>query len=278
MEEMQMKIQISCVQMEPTLLEVTANLKKIEEYIEKVMEEKKNTNLIIFPELITSGYECGSEFQDISEVAGSGESMKRIGKLAKAYKVNIIYGFPQRHSNISDVLYNSAGFIDENGELKGIYNKVHLFDSEKKYFREGCNYPIIETSFGKLGIMICWDTAFPEVARSYGLQGADLIAIATNWENPYSEDWDLIIKARAFDNCTYVAGANRIGRDKELSFFGHSKIVDPLGKPIIELNKEEEGVISAELDLELPKKLRQEYYTFFRDRRPDTYELLTNKY
>jgi len=84
------EIQISCVQMEPILLDFAANMKIIEGYIEKIMGENKETDLIIFPELITSGYECGSEFQNIAEVAGQDESMKRIGELAKRYKEFLI--------------------------------------------------------------------------------------------------------------------------------------------------------------------------------------------
>jgi|GEM_PF-6933725 len=103
----------------------------------------------------------------------------------------------------------------------------------------------------------------PEVARTYCLKGDELLIVSTNLEKPYSDDWDLVTRARAFDNCIYLVAVNRVGRDKELGFFGHSKIIDPVGKPIKELNEEIEGSISAEIDLELPKKKRAEYYIKF---------------
>lgn len=281
-----MKINVTCVQMEPVRYDFASNLKKMTRFIEKSMAENPKTQLIIFPELITSGYECGKEFQKLAERVSDGESIKTISKLAKKYNVHIIYGFPERDEAINDVLYNASVFIDNHGKALGTYRKVHLFASEKEFFRAGCSYPLFDTEIGKIGIMICWDTAFPEVARAYALQGAELIAISTNWEKPYLEDvetknqddWDLITRARAFDNCLYVAAANRIGFDETLGFFGRSKIIGPTGVPIKELNEEVEGTISAELDYSKIPVLRSAYYTFFKDRRPDTFDIISKRY
>lgn len=273
-----MRIKVSCVQMKPKLCDVQYNLEKMTDLINEVIRKDSETDLIVFPELITSGYECGSEFQNLAETIESSESIKIIGQLAKKFNTNIVYGFPERDSVLTDILYNSSVCIDNNGNVSGVYRKVHLFDTEKKYFRAGCDFPIFNTSFGKIGVMICWDTAFPEVARTYCLKGAELLVVNTNWEKPYSEDWDLVTRARAFDNCMYLVAANRVGQDKELGFFGHSKIIDPVGKPLKELNEEVEGIISAEIDLELPRKLRSEYYTIFKDRRPEVYGEVVKTY
>lgn len=266
-----MKANIACVQMKPELFNVKSNLDRMTAYIEKTMNEYPQTKLIIFPELITSGYECADKFQKLAETVTEGKSIDITGRLAQKYHVNIIFGFPERDQVLSDILYNSSVLISSGGDVLGVYRKVHLFASEKNYFRAGDDYPVFDTDIGKIGIMICWDTAFPEVARSYALQGVNLIAVSTNWEKPYEDDWDLITRARAFDNTVYLAAANRIGRDVELGFFGRSKIINPLGRPMQELNSETEGIIAAELDFELPRHLKAEYYTFFKDRRPDTY-------
>ena len=274
-----MKINVSCVQMKPELGRYQENLNKMIAFIEQIMSEKPETNLIVFPELITSGYEATKEqFEEMAETLPEGKSVKVLGELAKQHHVHIVYGFPERDSFLPDVLYNSSTLIDCNGRCMGRYRKVHPFDTEKQWCRPGCDYPLFDTEIGKIGIMICWDTAFPEVARSYALQGADLLVVATNWEKPYSEDWDLITKARAFDNTLHLVAANRIGDDKELGFFGHSKIIDPIGKEIAALDEEVEGYISAELDLSRTKEERLRYYTFFKDRRPDTYQELTRLY
>lgn len=280
-----MKINVTCVQMEPIRFDVAANLNKMKHFIEKAMIENPKTNLLLFPELITSGYECGKEFQNLAERVSEGESIKVVSGLANKYNVHIIYGFPERDELIDDIIYNASVCIDNYGKVLGTYRKVHLFDTEKEFFKAGSDYPIFDTEIGKIGMMICWDTAFPEVARTYALQGAELIAVSTNWEKPYLEDvetnnqddWDLVTRARAFDNCLYLAAANRIGFDETLGFFGGSKIIGPTGTPMIELNEEIEGIISAELDYSRIPLLRSAYYTFFEDRRPDTYGIITKK-
>ncbi len=280
-----MKINVTCVQMEPIRFDFASNLKKMVYFIEKTMAENPKTNLILFPELITSGYECGKEFQNLAERVSDGESIKVVSELAKTHHVHIIYGFPERDEFINDMIYNASVLINNDGKVLGTYRKVHLFASEKEFFRAGSEYPLFDTEIGKIGLMICWDTAFPEVARVYALQGAELIAISTNWEKPYLEDietknqddWDLVTRARAFDNCLYLAAANRIGFDETLGFFGRSKIVGPTGMPIKELNEEIEGTISAELDYSKLPVLRAAYYTFYQDRRPDTYDIITKR-
>lgn len=272
--------------MEPKLRSFEENLDKMCHFIKDAMKRDPKTELIVFPELITSGYECGKDFQNLAEAVPEGKSMKVIGALAKEYKVHIVYGFPERDPDKRDVLYNSAILIDHQGEVMGVYRKVHLFASEKEFFRAGCDYPVFNTSIGKLGIMICWDTAFPEVARILALKGADLLIVSTNWEKPYltsietynQKDWDLVTRARAMDNCIYLVSANRIGFDETLGFFGRSNIIGPTGEPIAELLEEVEGFISAELDYTIPIQLRSEYYTYFKDRRPDTFSEIAKEY
>lgn len=273
-----MKVHVACAQIIPILFQVNDNLDKMVIYIERIMSEHPDTNLIIFPELITSGYECGARFHDIAETVPDGISMFRIGECAKNFRINVIYGFPERDPMAVDILYNSTVFIDSQGKVAGLYRKVHLFDTEINHFRPGCEYPVVSTDIGKIGMMICWDAAFPEVARSYALQGAELLTISANWEKPYDADWDLVTKARAYDNMIYIAAANRVGFDESLGFFGRSKIIGPQGVPIQELNEETEGYISEELDYELPLKLKAEYYSIFEDRRPDTYGLVCQNY
>ena len=275
-----MKVTVSCAQLLPKIGDKKYNLEKMKKYVEEIMEKYPETKLIVFPELMTTGYEGTPEmFQELAETLPNGESMKFMGSLAKKYHIHIVYGFAQRDAVLTDVLYNSAVLINSDGEAVGAYQKIHPFADEKKWCRAGCSLPVFDTEIGRLAIMICWDTAFPEVARSYALKGADLLIVSTNWEDPYSDDWDLITKARAFDNTLHLVAANRIGDDgKTLSFFGHSKIIDPIGREIAALDKAEEGIISAEIDLSLTQKERARYYTFFKDRRPDVYGEIVKPY
>jgi predicted amidohydrolase len=191
----------------------------------------------------------------------------------------IVWGLPERDPEDPSILYNSAAAADKDGSLLGCYRKVHPFDTEKKWCRAGSEYPLFEADFGRFGVLICWDTAFPEAARTYALKGAELLVVCTNWETAMSPDWpmdtaadwDLVTRARAFDNVLHLVSANRVGCDRGLSFFGHSNIIDPVGRVLQSLNEPEEGVVHASLDLDISRKRREEYYTVFEDRRPDTY-------
>lgn len=272
-------VHVSCVQMKPALGDVKANLAKMTDYVEKIMELRKDTDLIVFPELCTTGYECTKDqFQEFAEVVPDGKCIHEMSKLCERHGVHVVYGFAERDPLLSDVLYNSAVLINDKGEVTGTYRKTHPFDTEKQWCRPGCELPVFETAFGKVGVMICWDTAFPEVARAFALKGADLLVVSTNWEKPFSDDWDLITKARAFDNTLHLVAANRIGDDKNLGFFGHSKIIDPVGKEIASLDEEVEGVIHASLDLAVTREKRVKYYTFFKDRQPEIYGEVVRKY
>jgi len=273
-----MEIDVNIVQMEPKLFDKDANLAKMEWFIRKIFSEKEHTDLIIFPELITTGYECWDKFYELADVFPDGRSISIMAKLAKEFNTHIIFGFTEEDPNMKGVLYNSAALIDKSGEPIGVYRKVHLFGQEMLSFRPGCDYPIFRTEIGNIGIMICWDTAFPEVARIYGIKGVELLVICTNWEKPYSKEWDFMTSARAFDNTFYLAGANRIGTDDTLSFFGHSRILDPLGETIVKLDEEIESYTSARISYDRIKEERRRYWTQLKERRPDTYGILTKKY
>lgn len=264
---------VACIQMRPERNNVEKNLEKMKAYIQEAA--KKKVDFIVFPELITSGYECGKRFLELAEPVDSSKSIEYIGKLAKQYSAHVIFGFPELDTLNQQVVYNSVALIDDFGTLKGVYRKAHLFGTEKEHFRPGNQYPVFDTQFGEIAMMICWDTAFPEVARIYALKGAKVIFISTNWENPYSDDWDLAVRSRAADNTVYIVAANRVGRDEKLSFFGHSKVIGPTGKVIQSMDHDQEGLITEKLNLQEIEELREEYYSYFEDRRPETYgELL----
>ena len=277
---MEQYVNVSCVQMEPRTADYEYNVAKMERFVRRIMEERPETDLIVFPELCTTGYVCTrEEFDAMTRTAAEDPSVCRLSALAAQYGTVIVYGFSERDPDNPSVLYNAAAVIGKDGALQGTYRKVHPFDTEKKWCEAGSEYPMFEADFGKFGVMICWDTAFPEVARTYALRGAQLLVVCTNWEITESEewpmdtaaDWDLVTRARAFDNLLHLVSANRVGVDRGLGCFGHSNIIDPVGKAIESLDEPVEGVIHARIDLGLTEKRRKEYYTIFEDRRPDTY-------
>jgi predicted amidohydrolase len=280
---MNKNVNVSCVQMQPALADPETNLKRMQEFVEEIATARPETDLIVFPELINSGYECTKEefaafAEELKVGAGiddvpAGSSIAVMGALCRLYDLYIIYGLPEKDGA---VMYNSAVCLDPDGKIVKVYRKAHPFADERKWCEAGTDLTVFDTRFGKVGLMICWDTAFPEVARAYALQEADLLVVATNWESPYSADWDLFTKARALDNTLHLVSANRIGFDKTLGFFGHSNIINPVGQVIESLDEEVEGIIHAELDLSQTAKLREEYYTFFTDRQPEIYRELVS--
>ncbi len=267
-----MKCNVVCIQTYPKMNNVEYNLSRMEELFKNALEKHPDTNLVVFPELATSGYQCGENFRKLAETADDTSiSIKRLGKLAREYKIHVIFGMPERDADNPSVLYNSQIFLDDKGELIGQYHKVHLFDSEKKIFTPGDTFKVFDTAIGKIGLFVCYDAFFPEAARILAIKGANLLVNSTNWESPYSYDMDMVMSARALENTVYLACCNRIGTDTTLSFFGHSRILNPLGQVISGIEGEKEDFVYASLDYDRIEKMRTEYYTMLTERRPELY-------
>jgi len=264
-----MKITVAAAQFQPELRAIEANL----ECMQRLTEEAASAGaqLVVLPELATTGYEAGRDFYELAEFRENSRSLEVMGACCARLGVHAVFGFAERDARTRDVLYNSAALVGPAGQLIGVYRKVHLFAAERNWFRPGWEYPLFETNLGRLGIFICWDAAFPEPARVYALKGADLLVVPANYEHPYAEDWDMMCAARALDNVLPLVAANRIGRDNELAFFGHSRILGPLGRVLVKFDEERDGVIVAEIDTTDAIRRREQYYTFFKDRRPETY-------
>lgn len=274
-----MKIHMACAQIAPERMEPDKNINKICDYITKIMSEKPETNLIVFPELATSGCEGTKvEFDRVAEYYGKGESFRRISELASKFEVHIVYGYPQRDDNLVDVLYNAIALINSKGEAVGNYQKVHPFGNEILWMRPGHEFPVFDTDLGRIGIMNCWDTAFPEVARIYALKGADILTSSANWEDPYGDDWDLCTRARCLDNILPMAACNRVGKDITLSFFGHSCIIDGVGKVVSGISEPVEDYTYGVVDTAETREKRVTYYSYFNDRKPALYGEITKGY
>ena len=170
-----MKCNVVCIQTYPKMNQKEENLSHMETLLRKAMESHPDTQLIVFPELAVTGYQCGENFKDLAETAMiDSTSIKKMNALAKEFHVHI--------------LYNSQFFLDDTGVLLGTYRKVHLFDSEKNYFTPGDQFKVFNTKIGRIGLFICYDAFFPEAARSLAIQGVDLLVNSTNWEKPYDYD------------------------------------------------------------------------------------------
>lgn len=273
-----MIVSVASVQMAPERMCKHNNIEKMKKLVHETMKTEPSTKLIVFPELAISGCEGSKlEFDQLSEISGDGESFRAICEIAKAYSVHIVYGYPERDRLLEGVLYNSLSLIDDEGIVIGNYRKVHPFGNEILWMKPGFEFPVFDTKIGKIGLMNCWDCAFPEVARVYALKGVQILCASANWEAPYDYDWDLVTKARCMDNILPLIASNRVGTDLELSFFGHSCIISPIGRIIKSLDAAVEGIVCGILDLEEIRRYRVEYYSYFTDRKPESYKEIVEK-
>ncbi len=276
------EVTVAIVQMKPRLGEAEENLVKMSEMVSKIASQQK-VDLIVFPELITSGYELGLRFTELAQRV-PGPTINLMAQRANEYGVYIAFGMVTKE-RVESVLYNSAVIVGPEGELLDVYNKIHLRGEERMAFREGYRMPVIETEVGSIGLMIGYDLAFPEIARSLVLEGADMLCVVANWEASQIDEWKTYVRARAYENAVFVAAANRVGEDITLNFGGESMVVGPRGQIYASLADETdpetgaplEGFAVARIDLDAVRKYREEFQ-FIQNRQPAVYRSIVKKY
>ncbi len=266
---------------------IDKNLAKAEQMVRKAAQ--KGAQVILLPELFKTPYFCqreNYEYFDLAEELDSSTTISRFQKLAKELNVVLPLSFFEKAGNVH---FNSLVMIDADGKNLGLYRKSHIPTGEcyeeKFYFSPGdTGFKVFKTKYGRVGVGICWDQWFPEVARSLALMGAQLIvyptAIGTEPVLPKDskDHWQNTMRGHAAANIVPVLASNRIGTesDKEssMTFFGSSFIADEDGNTVIELSRNEENVAVAEFDLAKIDKKRIAWGVF-RDRRPDLYHSIT---
>jgi predicted amidohydrolase len=275
------EVTIAVVQMKPVLGEPEENLVKMSEKITTIASQQK-VDLIVFPELITSGSELGLRFTELAQRI-PGPTVNLIAQRANDYGIYVAFGMVSKEK-VESVLYNSAVLVGPDGELVETYNKIHLRGEERMAFRDGFKLPVAETDIGNIGLMLGYDLAYPEVARAMALEGADIVCAMANWEASNIDEWKTYLRARAYENSFYVAGANRVGEDVTLTFGGQSMIVGPRGDIFASVEESDEktgapndGFAVAKVDLDEVRKTREEYQ-FIQTRQPAVYRSIVRKY
>jgi N-carbamoylputrescine amidase len=255
------------------------NLARAEEMIRQAAREKQ-AQIVLLPEVFHELFfitDLNSRYFDASEPI-PGPITDAMSKLAR--ELGIVIVAPIYESVDRSVYYNSAAVIDADGSLLGVYRKTHIplnaIFYEKLYFKPGnLGYPVFNTRFGKIGILICHDRHYPEGARALALNGAEIMLVpsATPDKSLSVRVWEKELCAHAIFNEFFVAGLNRVGTEGNYTYYGRSVVFDPAGELIVQAGPAEE-VLVAECDLELITQ-RRRAWQFYRDRRPDTYGILT---
>lgn len=268
------EITIACVQMAPRLAEIEENLVRMTEFMEKICSEQQ-VDLIVFPELCTTGYECGVRFTELAERV-PGHTVNLMSQRASEFGVHIAFGMVAKEK-VESIVYSTGILLGPDGEVLGQYRKLHPRGEERLAFRAGYRLPVIEATFGKVGLVLGWDLAFPEVARSLVLDGAELLLVMANWEKPNQEEWKAYVLSRAFENTVFVAAANRIGEEYTYAFFGETMIVGPRGEIFAMMDEEVEGYCVARIDLDQVRKHREEFQ-ILQCRQPQAYRSIVRRY
>ncbi|VEF49782.1 carbon-nitrogen hydrolase [Bacillus freudenreichii] len=262
-------IKVSVAQLSPKLGDKQQNLQLISDAMIKA--EKDQADLIVFPELFLTGYSVGESLGQLAETE-DGPGMTEVRKLCLEHGIYAAISFPEQGEGKH--YYISSALIDNNGDVLGVYRKSHLFDEEKKYFTPGSEFKVIETPLGKIGMMICFDVEFPEIARSLKLQGADMIVIVNANMHPYELQHHIFSRARAMENEIPIIICNRLGIEGDLDFCGDSMVIDATGEILLQM-KQAEGLktVDMPIDQQLDPKM-----SYTANRRAELYSKLVERF
>lgn len=266
---------IALVQYQSILHDPGENAKRAAAMVGEAAEN--GAKIVCFPEMFNTGYNfdlIGGDFYRYGENL-DGNTVSVLRQAAKTHGCYVIAPITLE-KKVPGVFYNSAVLIDDEGNVQGEYSKHHLWAAERYYFHCGDEIPVFDTKYGRLGIMICYDAGFPEVARILTLKGAELIFMPSAWRVQDWDMWNLNIPQRALENTLYVAGVNRYGTEGDLYMFGNCKVADWRGRIISESRRESEEIIYADIDLDAEARARMEIH-YLKDRRPGSYGPITEK-
>lgn len=284
-----------------------ANLDIAETFIKRAAEEK--VKLILFPEMSLTGFTMNIEFlgeyydknryaQDSSSDSKNStnsiyetssknmnndknhwnfnNTLEAIKQLSVKYSINIGIGYIKKELEDSKGK-NKYAVISELGEVISNYTKIHpfTFGTESKYYCGGDKISYFNIDDFKLSTFICYDLRFPEIFQIASKE-AELITVAANWPKARINHWVTLLKARAIENQCYIAGVNRVGHGDGIEYNGNSLIIDPLGNVIGNCLEGVEGLIIAELDVDLVHNLRKDF-PLKKDRREALYRELAGE-
>ena len=253
---------------------------------------KAGAELIVLQELHNGLYFCQVEDVNNFDLAETipGPSTAFFGELAKEYGVVIVTSLFERRA--PGLYHNTAVVLEKDGDIAGIYRKMHIPDDpgyyEKFYFTPGdLGFKPVETSLGKLGVLVCWDQWYPEAARLMALQGAELLiyptAIGYDPHDTKEEQerqrmaWQTVQRGHAVANGLPVITVNRVGDEDGVPFWGTSFVAGPQGELLYEASTTEEECVTVEVDMQRSEQVRR-WWPFLRDRRIEEYKDITKRF
>ena len=290
------QINVGIIQQHNTA-DIKQNMQRLAESIKSLAQD--GANLIVLQELHNGLYFCQTENVDLFDLAESipGPSTEFYGSLAKELGVIIVTSLFEKRA--PGLYHNTAVVIESDGTIAGKYCKMHIPDDpayyEKFYFTPGdLGFHPIDTSIGRLGVLVCWDQWYPEAARLMALQGAELLIYPTaiGYESSDSEEeqqrqreaWTTVQRGHAVANGLPVISVNRVGFEPDpskqtngIQFWGSSMVVGPQGEFLYRAPADEEVSRIVKVDFERSEQVRR-WWPFLRDRRIDQYGEITKRF
>ena len=274
-----------------------ANVSKLEKNIREAASQ--GAELIVLQELHNGLYFCQTEDVSVFDQAETipGPSTERFGKLAAELGVVIVLSLFEKRA--AGLYHNTAVVLEKDGTIAGMYRKMHIPDDpayyEKFYFTPGdLGFEPVQTSVGKLGVLVCWDQWYPEAARLMALAGAELLIYPTaiGWESSDTGDekerqrdaWMTIQRSHAVANGIPVIACNRVGYEadpsgitKGIQFWGSSFMAGQQGEILVKTSDTKEENVVFDIDINRTETVRR-WWPFFRDRRIDAYQDITKRW
>ncbi len=291
-----MKLKVGLVQQANTG-DISANIAKLKANIIRCAQD--GAELVVLQELHNGLYFCQTEDTNLFDLAETipGPSTDIFGALAKELSIVLVLSLFEKRA--PGLYHNTAVVIERDGSIAGKYRKMHIPDDpayyEKFYFTPGdLGFEPIDTSVGRLGVLVCWDQWYPEAARLMAMRGAEMLIYPTaiGWESSDTTEekerqlgaWVISQRAHAVANGLPVISVNRTGHEPDpsgqtngIQFWGNSFVSGPQGELITEFSNNEEMVQVVEIDKTRSENVRR-WWPFFRDRRIDAFGGLTERF
>ena len=260
-------VKAALAQIDASVGDKMKNLKKLEKAVGAA-----KADLFLAGELFLSGYMARDAFAQLAEPI-DGPAVKTVQFIAREYSTRVVFGMPEREESTKR-LFNSSVLVAPDGKVAS-YRKVYLANfgpfEEGLYFGRGDGLTLAETKLGKIGLLICYDAFFPELAKAYALQGADLLAIISASPATSKPFFDRILPARAIENALPVLYANLVGTELNIVFQGGTQAIGPRGEDLGKAADFVESTVVSEVDLRDVKTART-FRPTLRDTRKDMWE------
>jgi predicted amidohydrolase len=261
-------MKLALISARPTIADRTKNIQIMEKYIKKT-----KADMYVFGEYFLTGDRCKDEFRDLAEPL-NGPSIKRLQTIAKTKHCYLVFGMPCKDDTVDGLIYNASVLLHPNGTINA-YKKWFLPNAgpfeEKIFFDQGEELPVFSTTFGTIGLLICYDLNFPELSKALALQGADLLICISASPSVTRQYFETLLPARALENTVFLAYCNLAGNQEDLVYWGGSQVYDPLGNLLRKAPYFKESMITCEIHFKLLEQARARR-PVLRDIRPEIYQ------